>query len=240
MRNILLILLAVSSLIACNTPATTDNTQQAETPAAAPAAEESGPATTVQNVGGLLGDDSMFPFVYVDAINKLRFEAYTMKFTLEHPNILIPLNNTDTPWINPEAYSEFNGQFVTYIRSGREAKLENPYIMVQYIAKSLPYCGTIDSVYMWLDSRFLTEGVKGEVMNDFYNLDTQSGKKAVCREYRTPKTADGRAAKRMGYAYFDYNDDYIIGMNLTSLSEGDFEASKPDFQQLVKSFNVVP
>jgi len=237
MRKILFAILCLGLLGACNKP------PKAASNTAAPkletaANEETGAATTVQNIGGLLGDDTMFPFVYVESINKLRFEAYTMKFSLEHPQVLIPLNNTDTPWINADGYSEFNGQFVTYIRSGRETKLENPYIMAQYINKNLPSCGTIDSVYMWLDSRFLEKGAKGEVTADVYEVKTASGKKAICKEYRTPKTPDGKAAKSMAYAYIEYNDTYLIGLNLTTLSPTDYEVSKPDFIQLVKSFSL--
>lgn len=229
--------ISVGLLFSCKTPkqetTTTQTPAQIETPT-----ENSGPSTTVQNIGGVFGTEDMFPYVYVESMNKLRFEAYTMKFSLEHPKVLIPLNNTDTPWVDPDRYTEFNGQFITYIRSGRETKLENPYIMAQYINKNLPYCGTIDSVYMWMDSQFLEEGAKGEVMADFYELQTASGKKAICKEYRTPKTPDGRAAKRMGYAYIDFNDTYIIGLNLTTLSESDFGVSKPDFHQLVRSFSL--
>lgn len=242
MRNILLILCAISILFACKTPSAKTEAPQSTQPATTPAADatetESRAATTIENIGGYLGDETMFPFIYVESMNKLRFEAYTMKFSLEHPDNLIPLNNTDTPWMDAEKYTEFNGQFATYIRSGREAKLENPYIMVQYLNKNLPYVGTIDSIYMWLESRFLTEQIGGEIMQDIYEVNTQSGKKAICKEYRTPQTADGRAAKRMGYAYIDYNDTYIIGMNLTTLSESDYETSKPDFQKLIQSFNM--
>lgn len=236
MRKILFTVLCIGLLFSCKAPKKEAATTQ--TPSLEIATtEESGPTTTVQNVGGVFGTEDMFPYVYVESINKLRFEAYTMKFSLEHPNVLIPLNNTDTPWIDPDRYTESNGQFVTYIRSGREAKLENPYIMAQYINKNLPYCGTVDSVYMWMDSQFLEEGAKGTVTADFYELETASGKKAICKEYRTPRTPSGKAAKSMGYAYIDYNDTFIIGLNLTALSESDFEVSKSDFQQLVKSFS---
>lgn len=237
MRKILFCILCLGLFVACNKPQkTTTNTSTPKVETATN--EETGPATTVQNIGGILGDDTMFPFVYVESINKLRFEAYTMKFSLEHPKVLIPLNNTDTPWINPDGYSEFNGQFVTYIRSGREAKLENPYIMAQYINKNLPSCGTIDSVYMWLDAQFLEKGAKGEVTAEVYEVKTASGKKAICKEYKTPKTPAGKAGKSMGYAYIDFNDTYLIGLNLTALSATDYEVSKPDFMQLVKSFSL--
>lgn len=238
MRKYLLAILSIGLFTACNTSPKVSDKNATTAPAAETNNDPQGPATTVQNVGGILGDDSMFPYVYVESINKLRFEAYTMKFTLEHPQDLIPLNNTDTPWIDPDRYGESNGQFITYIRSGREAKLENPYIMAQYINKSLPSCGTIDSVYMWLDSQFLEKGAKGEVTAEVYEVETAAGKKALCKEYKTPKTPSGKAAKNMAYAYIDYNDTYLIGLNLTALSESDFGISKDDFLKVVKSFSL--
>ena len=114
---------------------------------------------------GRFGDSTMFPYVYAGEGYSNLFEAYTMKFKLGYEPPLIPMTNINVPWVDPEAYSEQNGLFITYVENGRELSLYNPYIQAQYISKKLPYCSTVDSVYYWLDSNFLA-GRGGKVTKE--------------------------------------------------------------------------
>ena len=73
--------------------------------------------------GDLLGDAGMFPFVYQGEGKSNWFEAYTMRFSLEYEDPLVPMTNAEIPWINPEQYNENNGVFLTYVRNGRPISL---------------------------------------------------------------------------------------------------------------------
>ncbi|MEL7342329.1 MAG: hypothetical protein AAGM67_17735, partial [Bacteroidota bacterium] len=133
---------------------------------------------------GLLGDSTMFPYVYQGEGRSLIYQAYTMSFTLETQMALAAMMNQNVPWVKPEANNEKNGVFATYIRNGRELSLDNPYIQVQYISKGLPYCSTLDSVFLWMDQNFL-QNPQAEIMQKRTSIQTASGKTAFYKAYTT-------------------------------------------------------
>ncbi|RMG73991.1 MAG: hypothetical protein D6722_02985 [Bacteroidetes bacterium] len=197
------------------------------------------PATLAQLMEQTLErDSSLFPFVYQGPGRSLIFEAYTMRFALTNPTDLAPMRNNQVPWVNPERYNVNNGLFATYVRNGRELKMENPYIQVQYINRSLPYCGTVDSIYMWLDSQFL-KNPDAEVLQETMDMPINLGGKALTKEYKTGNPA-ARVVKYLAYAYVPYDDDYIVGFALTTIDRSDFDNTRQPFYQLVKSFTPVP
>ncbi len=180
------------------------------------------------------GVPNMFPYVYRGAGRSRIFEAYTVSFQLTHQPPLVPMTNYEIPWINPENYSEQNGNFITYIRNGYEKSLQNPYIMVQYIRKDVPHASSPDSLLNWVDT-FIDRMDGSQVLENNYELESMSGKIAQCKDYRYPKQKK-REGKSLAYAYFDYNEDYIVGMVLTTVNETDYPLNKPLFEDLVKSF----
>lgn len=194
--------------------------------------------TETQSVepGGLLGDSTMFPFVYQGEGKSVIFEAYTMRFQLTHQDPLVPMVNINVPWIDPSAFNENNGLFINYVQNGKKLSLENPYIQVQYINKNLKSCGTVDSVYMWLDEVLINKQ-GGEVLRPMHSVSTPSRKDALVKEYQTPNM-EQRKGKYLAYAYIDYNDEYIIGFGLTTLAKSDYEITQPLFYELVKSFSL--
>ena len=185
---------------------------------------------------GFIGDSTAFPFVYQGPGTSLIFEAFTMRFTLEHQPPLIPLTNAEVPWLKPDPYNDNNGYYITYVRNGRQLSMQNPYIQVQYINKVLPYCSTIDSVYMWMDQTMI-QNAGGEITAKLYEIPTRSQRPAFCKEYRTSTDAQRHSGKYLAYAYIDYNDQYIIGFNYTAMSPTDYEMGHQDFYSIVKSFD---
>lgn len=185
---------------------------------------------------GLMGDSTMFPFVYQGEGTSNIFEAYTMKFRLSYEQPLIPMINSAVPWVKPDAFNEQNGLFITYIRNGRELSLSNPYIQVQYIHRDQKNCGTADSVYMWLGDLFVTN-YGGQVIKDKYSVQTVAQKPALCMEFQTPDT-ERLKGKHMAYAYIEYDKDYLIGLALTTTEKTDFDINLPLFYSLVESFSL--
>lgn len=184
---------------------------------------------------GMLGDSTMFPYVYQGEGRSNIFEAYTMRFQLSYEEPLLPMINSMVPWVNPETFTEENGLFITYIRNGREISLSNPYIQVQYISKHMPNCSSVDSVYIWLNNLFLKE-YKGTVVRQKHTIETLSRLSAMCEEFRTPDTERVKG-KYMAYAYIDYDKDYLVGLALTTTEKSDFEINLPLFYNIVKSFS---
>jgi len=245
-RFLSLLLIGGIFLCACKTP--TEGQQQQSTanqgsviPTDEPACfmDQSAVITSLDDLK--MGGDTtdLFPFVYQGMGRTNLFEAYSMRFQLCYDEFLVPMTNDMVQWINAEVYNEYNGYFMTYIRQGRDPSLTNPYIHVQYIGKDLPYCGSVDSVYMFFDQKFVDEGGAKVLMN-MQEVKTGSGKIAYCKEYLLPgqTTPRGKSPdKHLAYAYIDYDEDYIIGMALTATIETDFPLNRPSFYKLVKSFN---
>ena len=233
MRTFTILFIIALLFVACSSQQQSSATQ--ETTAQTTTPEEV--AQVKSNVAkGMIGDSTMFPFVFQGPGSSLIFEAYTMRFTLEHQPPLIPLTNSEVPWLKPDAYNVNNGIYITYVRNGRQLSMQNPYVQVQYINKALPYCGTIDSVYMWMDQTMIQQS-GAEVTEKIYEIATRSGKSAICKEYRTSPDAQRHSGKFLAYAYLDYNDEYIIGFNYTAMSPTDYEIGHNDFYNIVKSFD---
>lgn len=184
-------------------------------------------------------DSTEFPFVYQGPDNTLYFAAYDLRFSLTYEDPLYPKTNSQVKFIDGSQFSEINGNFITFVRNGREVSLQNPYIMVQYIQKSDDNTRTPEAVYNWLDSLMMTR--PGTQIGDFYTLPTLGQNSAVCREYFIQPSQHptnqmmNRAAKQIAYAYVDISEDYMIGITLTTVIETDFPISLPLFQNLVKS-----
>ncbi|GAB4406918.1 MAG: hypothetical protein OHK0039_09010 [Bacteroidia bacterium] len=182
-----------------------------------------------------IGDSALFPYVYQASGPTHIFSAYSMRFALTYDEPLSPRLNNQIPWVNPENYNPNNGFFINYVRNGRELRLEHPYIQVQYLSKRLPSVSSIDSVYIWLDGVFLANP-EAEQLRARFEVPTHSGSPvAQCKEYKSANPA-ARQTKYLAYAYIDYNDEYLIGMALTTTNPEDFSQNKPLFYDLVRSF----
>lgn len=192
-------------------------------------------ATVFNNMDAVrLGDTTSFPYVYQGPGQSNLFEAYSMRFILRYDFPLTSLTNEKVSWVNSDNYNANNGFFVTYVRNGRQLNLNNPYIQVQYINKSLAFCGTVDSVYQWLDDQFL-KFEDAQVLKDNHPVKTFGGDVAVMKNYRST-AQNGRKPKHLSYAYIDYNEEYIVGFGLTTMNQNDYETTLPLFDKLVKSF----
>ncbi|MFK7926485.1 MAG: hypothetical protein AB8H47_31340 [Bacteroidia bacterium] len=185
---------------------------------------------------GLMGDPNMFPYVYAGPDYTNWFEAYSMRFQLQYTDQWYPMTNLQTPWLKPENYSESAGNFITYVRNGRDLSLTNPYTAIQYIRRNMPYTSTVDSIYLWLDDTHISRK-SGNVLTEKRTIMTASKVEAVCKEYTNPGIEDTKApSKYIAYAYLPYDDDYFIAFALTCSEKTDFEINQPLFYELVTSF----
>jgi hypothetical protein len=190
-----------------------------------------------------LGDSQgMFPYVFMGENSSVMCEAYTMKFRLSHAKPMMPATNNNIPWLDPERYSEDNGVFLSYIHSGKELSLRSPNYRIEYINKRLPYCSSIDSIYIWLDGIFLDKVAGAEVLETPGKIKTRSGKTAITKAYRIPRHTSARGEidpKYTAYAYLDYDKDYYVAFNLSAISKPEFDELEENFWELVKSFELL-
>ncbi len=183
-----------------------------------------------------IGETNEFPHVFQGAGRSIIYEAWTMRFTLEHEEPLIPVTNGQIPWVDPTGYDENIGNYITYVLNGRQISLNSPYIQVQYFNKALPDCGTVDSVFAKWDGYFLA--IPGSKLADTPGtLTTKSRLIAHTKSYQLPDFQD-KSGKFIRYAFIDFDKDYIIGFAFTSLDESDFRQFSPYFNRLVQSFSL--
>ncbi len=245
MKNISLLCLAAAMIWAfgCKSQvqtkdASASNTQTTTTPNTALGSSQKVPYECSLNdfdyQDAALTQGELFPYVYQGTGRSHVLEAYKLRFQLTYQTPLVGMTNDQVPWINVDNYSELNGNFITYVRNGRTLSLENPYIQVQYIGKKVPSFSSIDSAYIWVDDLFMNR-LEGEALTERYELETQSGAKAICKDYKYPDR-NGRKGKHLAYAYIDMGDEYLLGIVLTTVIGSDFLPNKPLFQDLVKSY----
>ena len=186
---------------------------------------------------GLLGDSTSFPFVYQGEGRSLIYQAYSMSFTLSSQPALIAMMNSLVPWVKPEANNVNNGIYATYVRNGRDMALNEPYIQVQYINKDLPYCSTLDSIFLWMDNTFLANK-DATVLQKRTSLQTASGLPAFVKAYSTGVNKDNPAipSKWVTNGYIDYDEQYYVAFGLSTTSKDDYDLTRPLFDDLVKSF----
>ncbi len=191
----------------------------------------------------LMGDaQGMFPYVFMGENSSVMCEAYSMKFRLTHAKPMMPATNNHIPWINPELYSEDNGVFLSYIHNGKELGLRSPHYRIEYINKRLPYCSSIDSIYIWLDGVFLGKTAGTKVLDTPGKINTGSGKTAITKAYHIPRHTGARGEidpKYTAYAYLDYDKDYYVAFNFSAISEPEYEELVENFWELVKSFELL-
>lgn len=194
-------------------------------PAAAPAVQ----------LGELLTDSSQFPAVRRGGERSLQFLAYEMRFQLTHQAPLMPKLNHQMPWINPDDYNPNNGIFITYVRDGYPLNLSSPYIQAQYMSRRLPGCSTIDSVFILWDRMYLGEP-DAQTLRPAFNLPTDAGISAVCKEYRSGTRGGSRTPKWIAYAYIEYSPSYLVGFALSTTDPEDFRLNQELFYALIKSY----
>ncbi len=194
-------------------------------------------AQILENVNkGLLGDSTSFPYVYQGEGRSLIFQAYEMSFALTHQPALAPMMNQLVQWVKPEANNINNGIFITYVRNGRQLSLDQPYIQLQYINKSLPLCSTLDSVFYWMDTTFLAND-NAKVLEKRRPIETASGLVAWEKSYMTgtnPQFPNSRS-KWVSNAYIDYDENYLVAFGLSTMDQSDYELTKPLFEELIES-----
>ena len=183
-----------------------------------------------------LGSSAMFPFIYQGPGNSHLMEAYSMRFSLAYPEQFQPRLNQQVGWVDPTKFNENNGLFLTYIQDGKELSLNNPYVQVQYLNKSLPYVSTIDSIYLWMDMINL-QAADASILEAENTITTASGRPARIKDYYTG-SIEKRTPRYVSYAYVDYDDSYILGLGLTTISQSDYNFNRQAFIDLVKSFQL--
>jgi hypothetical protein len=203
--------------------------------ASQPAEGQNRSASAQLPLGEMLTDSSQFPVVRRGGERLLQFQAYEMRFQLAHQAPLMPKLNHQIPWVKPDDYNPNNGIFITYVRDGYPVNLSAPYVQAQYMARSLPGCSTIDSVFLLWDRMYLSEP-DAQALRPAFNLSTDAGVSAVCKEYRSGTQGGKRTPKWIAYAYIEYSPAYLVGFALSTTDPEDFRLNQELFYSLIRSY----
>lgn len=178
-----------------------------------------------------------FPQISRVGERELKMDAYTLHFQLTHPSSLTANPNDLVPWINPASFTETTGTFLSYFRTNDPARLDRPNIRVSYVRKEGEHQSSIEALMQWLEHQFLSiPDAKKLSETQLLELpNTASEKKAHCIEIFIP-SQNGRSPKYMAFGYIDGSAEYILGFNLTTLNQGEYEQTREVFYELVKSY----
>lgn len=148
----------------------------------------------------------------------------------------IPMDSL--PWAAGLKYNAQNSPICYYFLSPADLSLSTPHIRVEYMSKSLPSCGTSDSVLTWLKDHFLVQQ-RGYLLTDKTPMETYSGKEAMFMEIGiNPVQADSvfYPGKNMAWAYIE-GDTSLIGMNFTAQDQAQYATGLVLFKELVMSYD---
>ena len=142
-------------------------------------------------------------------------------------------------WASYMPQTEENGQVIYYFFRGYDMKLGSPQIRIEYIAKSLPNCGTVEELFTWVKSVFVNEERNAKIITEGTTLAAMDGQITELLEIRQPETMTSdsvmRGTKSMAYAYIDQGERFVA-LNFTAVEDEDYAAGLPIFKDLILSY----
>lgn len=134
--------------------------------------------------------------------------------------------------------TEENGQLTYLFLKGHDIQLGSPHVRVEYIAKSLPNCNTVEELQTWLKGIFLTPERQGRLVES-PSLTTLDGQEVEVLEIYTPNVnvsdSVSRAEKRMAWAYVEDGDRWVA-FNFSSIDSSEYFRGLDLFRKVVRSF----
>ncbi|MEM7037315.1 MAG: hypothetical protein AAF570_10070 [Bacteroidota bacterium] len=187
------------------------------------------------------------------------FTAVDKQFSFHVPATLQRFGWDSVPWAATMPKGDQNGVVVYFFLEGERVMLSAPQIRVEYVAKSMPGAETREQLFNWLKSVFVNSNREGRVMDETTELDV-AGEKVRLLEIHTPELTmsnsnsdddgaeshdsdDGedrpvRAEKQMLWAFLSHGE-YWIGLACSATNPAKFEALRPHFHALVRSFSII-
>ncbi|MFN8396523.1 MAG: hypothetical protein U0176_18000 [Bacteroidia bacterium] len=142
------------------------------------------------------------------------------------------------PWASYVQETDDNGQLGYYFFPGYDRDLSAPQVRLEYMARSLKGCSTVDSLFTWLKGLFVNDQRHGVVKSEA-PVGTLDGQEIKILEIETPKFTMNDtvtyAEKFMAWAYAEHGDRFV-GFNYTAVNKDDYNQGLPLFKDLVRSY----
>ncbi|RMG25263.1 MAG: hypothetical protein D6730_11210 [Bacteroidetes bacterium] len=175
-----------------------------------------------------------FPQVTQTAARSLEIHAYSLHFRLSYPDGIKPYANAQLPWMNNARLDEASGDIITFLRSNDALRLDKPHIRVSYIRKQAEQ-PNVHALLQWLKNTFVA-GQHAQVRREASPLQTASGTTAQFMELYLPQHPGGRSQRYLAFAYLDPGQDYMLGFQLSAVSQADYDSLLNAFYEVVKSY----
>ncbi|MEM7036433.1 MAG: hypothetical protein AAF570_05580 [Bacteroidota bacterium] len=152
-------------------------------------------------------------------------------FKMSHPD--------SVPWANYMPDTDGNGQIHYFFRIGHKVELSSPQVRVEYIAKDMPSCGSLDELQGWLKQSFVNDERKCQVISTGGTVKTMDGQDIEIFEIHCPQyhvnDSLTRSEKTMAWAYVDHDTRYV-GFSYSAVNPSDYDEALPLFKDLVRSY----
>lgn len=175
-----------------------------------------------------------------DIINLPRksFTRGGVNFSLADIDGYKEVNPDSVGWAGFMQQTPENGQITYFFLTGHEIELASPQVRVEYIAKSLPNCGSEQELVDWVKGAFLTPEQQGKLIGEssVTTLDETPVKVTEIQvPTRTVNDSLSRSGKSMAWAYVDAGDRFVA-FNFTSVDSSEYVRGMGMFKQLVRSY----
>lgn len=185
----------------------------------------------------------------IDADERARVEALQglprtnyarggVDFSLAEIEGMRATHRDSVPWASYMQETDGNGQLGYYFFPGYARDLASPQVRVEYMAKSLPGCSTVDSLFTWLKSLYVGNERNGNVVGET-PVGTLDGQEIRILEIEIPEYAMNDSTryseKHMAWGYAD-NGERFVGFSYSAVGKDDYKQGFPMFKDLIRSY----
>ena len=174
----------------------------------------------------------------IEGLPRQRYNHGGVSFSLAKIDDFKELAPDSVGWSSYMEQTDENGQLTYLFLKGHDIQLGAPHVRVEYIAKSLPNCKTVEEMQTWLKGIFVTPERQGKLVES-PAVTTLDGQEVEVMEIYTPSVSMSdtvaRAEKRMAWAYVEDGDRWV-GFNFSSTDSAEYFRGLDLFRKVVRSF----
>lgn len=174
----------------------------------------------------------------IEGLPRQSYNRGGVSFSLAKVDEFKELAPDSVGWSGFMQQTEENGQLTYLFLKGHDIQLGSPHVRVEYIAKSLPNCNTVEEMQTWLKGIFVTPERQGKLVES-PSLTTLDGQEVEVLEIYTPSVSVSdtvaRAEKRMAWAYVEDGDRWVA-FNFSAIDSAEYFRGLDLFRKVVRSF----
>lgn len=178
-----------------------------------------------------------------DTRPRLTFDDFYVKYSLRQIDGLYPIPLDSLPWAESVNNLPQNGQMCYFFLDPTDIALSSAHIRGEYLASSLPWCSTRDSLFLWLKGIYINPERNGTLLfeNEIVPTATpnlEAGLMAISVPSVQKNDSTLSNARWMTWAYIPAKG-YWAGFVFTAFDQVRFEEGLERFRELLGTFEEI-